>query len=168
MDSRFTSTFGKRARLLRQDLGVKQGEVAEQVGVRQSYMSEIEGDKAYPTGEIIAKLARALNTTTDYLLLLTDNPSSPEDVKPTFLFEETEQAARMIDEIKQPEIRAQVLSTVVELYNGYQERASKEKHIRELLALIEATNGTEYRREIERRLGLRGGLIKSNDESLAF
>lgn len=77
MNERFYSTTGKRLRLLRTELGLKQGEVAEAAGIRHPYLSELEGDKARPTGEVLAKLADALGTSTDFLLLRTDNPLPP-------------------------------------------------------------------------------------------
>ncbi len=45
------------------------------VRLRQSYLSQLErGDKT-PTGEIVAGIAKVLNTTTDYLLLMNDDPA---------------------------------------------------------------------------------------------
>lgn len=74
MNERFFDTTGKRIRLLRTELAMKQGDVAEAAGIRHSYMSVIEGDKARPTAETIAKLADVLGTSTDFLLLRTNSP----------------------------------------------------------------------------------------------
>lgn len=80
MDAKYFSTTGKRVKLLRAYLELDQGELAERVQIRQSYLSQIENDKANPSGEVIAKLAAALNTTADFLLLLSsdlDKPAPP-------------------------------------------------------------------------------------------
>lgn len=152
--SRFSNTTGKRAKLLRMDLGLRQGDVAEMVGIRHPYLSEIESDKARPTADVIAKLAQALHTTTDYLLLLTDDPKVPQDAEPTHISEEAEQAARMIDEMSDKEIRAQALRAVTGIHAHYSERVQKERLVRDLLNLIERSNGVEFRRDVERRMGL--------------
>jgi transcriptional regulator with XRE-family HTH domain len=78
----FANTTGKRVRLLRLDLGATQGEVAKLlqkngVDVGRTYVSEIERSNRMPSGEVIAGLARVFNTTSDYLLRLTDNPFRP-------------------------------------------------------------------------------------------
>lgn len=163
--ARFSNTTGKRAKLLRMDQGLKQGDVAERVGIRHPYLSEIENDKAYPSGEVIAKLAQALGTTTDYLLLLTDNPEQPKDAEPTRLSEEAEQAAQMIDDMY-PYMRTQALGAVANIYAHYQEHAKRDKMIIELLNLIEMSNGPGYRRDLERRLGLAGRLQNNGEPPL--
>jgi transcriptional regulator with XRE-family HTH domain len=84
------NTTGKRLRVLRRDLDLTQTELARQLsllGVRAnpSYISTIEGSNKVPSGEVLGGLARVLRTTTDYLLLLTDDPLIPgepdEDVR---------------------------------------------------------------------------------------
>lgn len=168
MDARFTSTTGKRVRLLRLDLDIKQGDLADTIGVRQSYLSEIEGDKASPSGEIIGKLAKELKTTADYLLLLVDKPEKPEDAQPTFLFDEAAQVAHMVDEMAYPEIREQTLRAVTTIYEHYQKHAQRDEQIRDLLKVIESTRGVEFRRDLERRLGLNGTPRESDDEPLSL
>lgn len=84
------STTGKRLRVLRRDLDLTQAELARQLGllgvkINPSYISVLEGTDRPPSGEVLAGLARVLHTTTDYLLLLTDDPLIPgepdEDVR---------------------------------------------------------------------------------------
>lgn len=61
---------------MREYQGWSQTELAERSGVGQSYISRLEdGDAPNVAGIILAKLARALETSTDYLLGLTDNPA---------------------------------------------------------------------------------------------
>lgn len=168
MDSRFHNTTGKRAQLLRKDLGLKQGEVAEMVGIRHPYMSEIESDKANPTGEVLAKLAQALGTTTDYLLMLTDDPTRPQDnAAPVRLSEEAEAAAAMIDEMY-PDLRRQAVAAVRGIYSHYEEHARRDRLIMELLDSIQAMNGPKFRHDIERRLNLPASLPTRNGDPSAL
>lgn len=164
MDSRFNNTLGKRTRLLRMDLNLKQGELAERIGIRHSYMSGIENDKANPTGEVLAKLADALGTSTDYLLLLTDDATRSQDnAAPTFLSEEAEQAAAMIDEMY-PDLRRQAVAAVRGIYSHYEEHARRDRLIMDLLNSIEALNGPKFRHDIERKLGLPATLSADNGD----
>lgn len=58
----------------RHKLGLSQEELASQIGTSQRQISKYETGKNDPTGDVLAALARALDTTTDWLLGLTDNP----------------------------------------------------------------------------------------------
>ena len=76
------NSTGKRLRLLRGDLDLTQEELRRQlqmhgVKVSRSYLSILERSESVPSGDIVAGLARVLNTTTDYLLLLTDDAAIP-------------------------------------------------------------------------------------------
>jgi len=93
--SRFANSPGKRIKLLRQDMGMTQGELVERllndegVEVGQSYISEIErsdqvktlpnGKRVYwlPGGNLLNALAGVLHTTTDYICMRTDDPNLP-------------------------------------------------------------------------------------------
>lgn len=84
------NTFGKRVRILREDMGLTQEDVinrlaAQGIKMRQSYLSEIERTDKTPTGDMVAGLAKVFNTTTDYLLLLNDDPSPPTPVQQQML-----------------------------------------------------------------------------------
>lgn len=65
-----------RVRLLRGYLHLSQEALGQRVGVAKSTISGIERGAQGISG-ITGELARALGTTTDYLLLLTDNPLPP-------------------------------------------------------------------------------------------
>ena len=63
-----SKTLGGRISELLEKHGMTQRELAEAVGVTEVSMSRyIKGDRV-PKGPIIANIARALHTTTDYLL----------------------------------------------------------------------------------------------------
>lgn len=79
------NTTGKRIRILRNDLDLTQTEVArqmEKIGtkINASYLSTLEGSEKIPSGEVLRGLAQVLGTTTDYLLLLTDESKIPGEL----------------------------------------------------------------------------------------
>ncbi len=78
-------TVGKRIRILRQDLNMSQIELATEmsklgVNVSNGYISELEGKDKVPSAKVLGALARVLGTSTDYLLMLTEeNDVLPEE-----------------------------------------------------------------------------------------
>ncbi len=78
-------TFGKRLRFLRIDRDIRQKDLADAlrrrgVSVGQGYISVLEASKKnrMPNGEVIAGLAQDLQTTSDFLLLLSNDPDPVE------------------------------------------------------------------------------------------
>ncbi len=75
----FFDTMGKRIRILRDDRQLSQTDMAVLMGaygaaVNPSYLSQIEADAKLPRLPVLRAIARVLETTTDYLLLLSDDP----------------------------------------------------------------------------------------------
>jgi len=69
-----------RVRQLREEKGWSQGQLTTYSGVSKGQVSKIEkGSRKYPSASVIMKLAQALDTTTDYLLGLTDDPRRPAE-----------------------------------------------------------------------------------------
>ena len=66
--------FAERIKSLRTKERYSQTEFGEIVGVRPNTVWRWENNKAKPDAETIVKIARALNTTTAYLLGETDTP----------------------------------------------------------------------------------------------
>ena len=65
--------LGERIHLLRRRLGWTQRELAEAAKVNPNNVARIERSEIRdPGGQAVARLARALGTTTDYLLGLTE------------------------------------------------------------------------------------------------
>src|SRR5690349_8283638 len=62
-----------RLRERRQQMGISQQELAEQVGVDQAALSKMEGVAGNPTASNIVKLTRALGCTSDWLLGISDH-----------------------------------------------------------------------------------------------
>jgi transcriptional regulator with XRE-family HTH domain len=74
--------IGKRIKELREQLGLTQEELAEKVGVTRSALANYESGLREPKGDILVRFARALDTTTDYLLGKvgrTNNPKPPNN-----------------------------------------------------------------------------------------
>lgn len=77
-------TVGKRIRVLRQDLDLSQVQLANElrklgIDITNGYISELESRDKVPSGKVITGLARVLGTTTDYLLMLTEDNELPDD-----------------------------------------------------------------------------------------
>lgn len=60
--------FGARVKILRQLLGLTQAKLAEKVGVSKQAITAYETGRREAGYKILVALARALNTTTDWLL----------------------------------------------------------------------------------------------------
>jgi transcriptional regulator with XRE-family HTH domain len=87
MQRKLLATTGKRLQVLREDLGINQKELAHELGkmgisVDRSHIANIENNNRNPSLDLLTALAKALGTTTDYLLLLTDDPSPPNEQEP--------------------------------------------------------------------------------------
>ncbi len=72
-------TIGERITLRREELDLRQFQVAEAIGVTKATMCKYERNVNIPNAEILAKLAGALNTSADYLCGLTDDPTPHGD-----------------------------------------------------------------------------------------
>jgi transcriptional regulator with XRE-family HTH domain len=71
--------LAERVRQLREAKDWSQGRLATYSGVSRAQISRIESGQRRPSAEVLMKLAKALDTTTDYLLGLTDDPRKPAE-----------------------------------------------------------------------------------------
>jgi transcriptional regulator with XRE-family HTH domain len=71
-----------KLRLLRQSRQLTQKELAEQVGVAQPYIAEIESGKKKPSTHVLEKLCDALGCSADFLLGI-DVPKGPHKLQET-------------------------------------------------------------------------------------
>ena len=62
-------------RIIRDKRNINQLKLALEVGVTQESISKYENDTAFPSKDILIKLANYLNCSIDYLLGRTDSPS---------------------------------------------------------------------------------------------
>lgn len=74
-------TFANRLKKLREEKKLSQRELAKQVNIAHSTLGMYEIGEREPDFKITSRLATYLNTSTDYLLGLTDNPH-PKDKAP--------------------------------------------------------------------------------------
>ena len=73
-------SLGDRIANLRKELDINQKELATKVGINEDSLSRYENNLREPKSEIIVRLAKALETSTDYLLGVNDNTKiSKED-----------------------------------------------------------------------------------------
>lgn len=70
--------FPQRLRQVREALGLTQAQLARQIGIRREHLNILEHGRSFPTITTLARLATALEVTTDYLLGLTDTPQTGE------------------------------------------------------------------------------------------
>lgn len=64
----------KNLRKLRESRNINQLKLAMDIGITQKSISKYENDTAFPSKEVLIKLANYLNCSVDYLLDRTDNP----------------------------------------------------------------------------------------------
>lgn len=69
------SSQSERIKQRRVALGMSQEDLAFKIGTSQKQISRYERGQNDPTGDVLGKLAYALNTTSDYILGNTDNPN---------------------------------------------------------------------------------------------
>ena len=73
-------SLGDRIANLRKELDINQKELATKVGITEASLSRYENNLREPKSELIVRLAKALETSTDYLLGVNDNTKiSKED-----------------------------------------------------------------------------------------
>ena len=69
--------IGERIRAMRKKKRLSQKELGELIGIRPNTVAKWEREELTPRGTSVSKVARALNTTSTYLLGETNDPSSP-------------------------------------------------------------------------------------------
>lgn len=131
---------GDRIKALRESLGLSQTELAAALikdvpGVNQSQISQVERGVAGLRAETLALLARALETSTDYLLGLTDDPTQRDRMADAVILVETveerrELLQRLFSAIAAlpPPLRDRYLDTLVVLYRGIAAAAVSERN----------------------------------------
>lgn len=65
-----------RIKELREDNDLTQQQIADKLGITQRKYSYLETGTQQLTDEILVKLSKVYNVTTDYILRLTDKPNS--------------------------------------------------------------------------------------------
>lgn len=122
MATEILKTMGKRVRVLREEKGLNQIELAAEVRRRgvecsNSMISSVETGRANPSLEVFVAIADVLDVTLDYLATRTERIESPNApdvpvVVPVGVSEEAEHAAGIIDDLP-PSKRAEVLDVLL-------------------------------------------------------
>ena len=71
-------TTGESLKRFRRDFDLKQGEVAEKIGMLQQGYYKYESDSVKMPVDILVKIADAYGVSTDYLLGRSDTPKNPK------------------------------------------------------------------------------------------
>lgn len=87
--------LGNRIKMLREELGLKQEELANKISVSPSAIGMYETNKREPNNELILRLADFFNVSTDYLLGKSDI-RNPEEFK--YAYHRPEEAEGLSDE----------------------------------------------------------------------
>ena len=72
------SVFSERLVALMRQKGLTQKQLATEANLTESAMSYYAKGQRTPSGDVLCKIARTLNTSTDYLLGNTDDASAPQ------------------------------------------------------------------------------------------
>lgn len=121
-------TIGKRVKLAREHAALNQGDLAVRLKVDQSRISHIETGRRMAYADEVAQLARELDVSADYLLLLTPNAeriNQADAVELPGICEEAEEAAQIIDGLASTAQR-QFCVAVLRLFAGYRVSVGKE------------------------------------------
>lgn len=137
----YMNSYGKRQRLLRMDLQMTQKDLADAVtrhGVQmgQGYVSELERTDKVPLGDVVAAVAKVLNTSTDFLLQMTDDATPLNDInnKDNYISPQAGEAATIIDNLDE-DTRDAVMALLRYMDNRDTER--RDLHV-EMAALLTA------------------------------
>ncbi len=90
-------------------------DLAAAVGVRNAYISQIENNHRIPSREVLQKVAEVLGVTVGFLLMETDNPQpagAEVEPAPIYFSEEADTAAKLIDDVRDPVKRREMLAVL--------------------------------------------------------
>ena len=96
-------TTGKRIKALRTSRDINQKELVaalkgQGVDVGPSFLSQIESSRKTPSIELLIALAKSLGTTTDYLLMLTNDPAPSASTESQIVIDVQDAAERALIE----------------------------------------------------------------------
>ena len=94
-------SLGERITRLRKKLELSQKELADKTNLTEATLSRYENNLREPKGEVIVKIANALNVTTDYLLGRTDKMKDALIEKENDNISKEKNVEKIIDELLQ-------------------------------------------------------------------
>lgn len=155
--SELLDTLGKRVRVMRERQHYSQVELAEiltrmGIATSNSNLSKIEAGRGVPSLELLRALAEVLQTSADFLLLLSDNPAPVrEEETPIYISPEADEVARILDGLS-ADARRDVLAVVQRITQPVNGPSPRKADVDILLNLIEIDYGIDARRRMERAL----------------
>lgn len=66
-------SFGLRLQKARKEKNISQEDLAKQLGIARSSVANYETDRNFPTADILDKISKILDCSTDYLLGISEN-----------------------------------------------------------------------------------------------
>ena len=161
-------TFGKRLRVLRIDREMSQIDLRDRmdksygVKIGETYISELERTDKMPTLQVAAAMARALETSLDYLGLLTEDSTAPyqRTPPPEYFSPEADEVAHLVDTMR-PDQRDVVLNVARGLFAPTQ-RQREQAEMRAMLDSVERDAGIDTRKKVEKILRAMG-LLRDTD-----
>lgn len=135
---------------------MNQTELAQHMGrygnaVTPSYISQIEKGDKIPSVDVLVAMARALDTSADYLLMLSDDPRRPGSAIETMQYfsPEADFIAKQVDAM--PADARQFAAAFMQQFFDYQQRARNVEHSA-LMARVEQLVGREQARKLDAAL----------------
>ena len=125
-------SLGSRLRERRELKGKTQNEVADDLGISNVRLSRYESDERKPDPELLAKLADYYDTTVDYLVGRTDDPSRPKSDTKAYDIDPNINVAYLggVKYELTPEV-ARRLKEDIELFQLLKEKRMREKELGE-------------------------------------
>jgi transcriptional regulator with XRE-family HTH domain len=144
----YGGTFGKRVRLLRQERGWSQVQLSIEVekfgaSAKSAWISELENseENKFPSPEVIIAFAEALATTTDFLMLRSDNPEPSNSTPELHWSQEADEAGRLIDSLPDEAWRKMALVEVQKVADEWREIRRQDAELVELVRRVEKSGG---------------------------
>lgn len=137
-------TLGNRVVQARQDAGLTQKQLAEIVGTKQNYISDIERDQIKrPSADMMERIARACHVSVEELLL---SKMEMEGISNTPTTRESMVMVNILEDLPE-DVRQDCLALVRDLVEEWSRNDTDRKNrLRANLRLIEKRKGAGYRK----------------------
>ncbi|MEI4617623.1 helix-turn-helix transcriptional regulator [Bacillus cereus] len=103
-------SIGGRIKEVRNDLGMTQRALADEIGVNFTMVSLYESNKREPSKGTVAKISKLTNVSADYLLCLSDHKTLDQD-KSRAVTKEVDEIMERINNLD-PEKRAAIINLI--------------------------------------------------------
>lgn len=103
-------SIGGRIKEVRNDLGMTQRALADEIGVNFTMISLYESNKREPSKGTVAKISKLANVSADYLLCLSDHKTLDQD-KSREVTKEVDEIMERINNLD-PEKRASIMNLI--------------------------------------------------------